>query len=287
MTAISKDHPSSETHESHRQAILRVLPFMRERLTEEIDLRQLADVAIMSTYHFVRTFHEQTGVPPAKFLGALRIEAAKRLLIEMDDCILDICHQIGYSSLGSFSTHFTELVGLSPGRFRQLGKSFYRDLPALMHMVSSCPLPAGAPVLEASVERQHPDQVVFVGLFSTPIPQGRPLSCAVLLDRNQRDFRVAAPRNGTAFLFAVAMDADAPPLDLLTGGSAVRAVAASGPLSFDHGPPAARCLRFRPLDPFDPPMLLALPLLLHEKAAELGHVEPIEPIDELATGPPG
>lgn len=278
MTAILKA-PSFDTHEFHRQAILRVLPFMRERLTEEIDLRQLADVAIMSPYHFLRTFREHTGVPPVKFLGALRVEVAKRLLIETDESVLDICHQVGYTSLGSFSTRFTEMVGLSPGRFRQLGKAFYRDLPALMQVVSSCPLPAGAPVLAASVERQHPDQVVFTGLFSTPIPQGRPLSCAVLLDRDQRDFRVAAPRHGTAFLFAVAMDAEAPPVDILIGGSAVRAVAASGPLSFDQGPPNGLCLRLRALDPLDPPMLLALPLLLHEKAAELGHVAPIAPLD--------
>jgi AraC family transcriptional regulator len=281
MTAILKS-PSSDTQESHRQAILRVLPFMRERLTEEIERRQLADVAIMSPYHFLRTFHEQTGVPPVRFLGALRVEVAKRLLIETDDSVLDICHQVGYTSLGSFSTRFTEMVGLSPGRFRQLGKTFYRDLPALMQVVSSCPLPPGAPVLEASVERQHPDQVVFTGLFSTPIPQGRPMSCAVLLERDQQDFRVAAPRSGTAFLFAVAMDADAPPVDLLIGGSAVRAAAASGPLSFDQGPPVGQRLRLRSLDPLDPPMLLALPLLLHEKAAELGHVAAIAPPDEPA-----
>lgn len=274
MTTILRDS-SVETHKSHQRAILKVLPFMRERLTEELDLGQLADVAIMSPYHFVRTFHEQTGVSPGKFLAALRIEAAKRLLIETDDAILDICYRVGYSSLGSFSTRFAEMVGLSPGRFRQLGKCFYRDMATLMQVVSSCPLPAGAPVLKASIERQHLDQVVFTGLFDTPIPQGRPTSCAVLLDRDQKDFRVAAPRAGTAFLFAVAMDTDSPPVDLLIGGSAVRAVAASGPLSFDQGPPSGLRLRLQPLDPLNPPMLLALPLLLHEKAAELGHVEAI------------
>ena len=148
-------------------------------------------------------------------------------------------------------------------------------------MLFRSPLPPGAPVLAASVERQRPDQVVFTGLFSTPIPQGRPMSCAVLLEPDQRDFRVAAPRHGTAFLFAVAMDTDTAPVDLLVGGSAVRAAAASGPLSFDQGPPAGQVLRLRPLEPLDPPMLLALPLLLHEKAAELGHMAPIEPFEEL------
>jgi len=267
MTTAQQDAPSA-TQESHRRAILKVLPYMRERLTEDIDLGQLAEVAIMSPYHFLRTFREHTGVSPARFLGALRIEAAKRLLVATDDSILDVCFRVGYSSLGTFSSRFTQMVGLPPGRFRQLGQSFYPDLATLLQAASSCALPAGAPVLAASVERQNPDQVVFAGLFSTPIPQGRPLSCAVLLDRAQREFRVAAPNGGTAFLFAVALDADAPPLDILIGGSAVRAVAGCGPLSFDSGPPRAQCLRFHPPDPFDPPMLLALPLLLYEKAAE-------------------
>ena len=267
MTAMPQSS-SSATHESHRRAILKVLPFMRERLSEEIDLGQLAEVAIMSPYHFLRTFREHTGVSPARFLGALRVETAKRLLIETDDSILDICLGIGYSSLGSFSTRFTEMVGLAPGRFRQLGQGFYHDLAALLEAAASCPLPMGVPVLTASVVRQNPDQVVFAGLFSTPIPQGRPLSCAVLLDRDQRDFRVAAPRAGTAFLFAVALNADAPPLDILIGGSAVRAVAGCGPLRFDSGRAPHPILRFRPPDPCDPPVLLALPLLLYEKAAE-------------------
>src|SRR5262249_48625370 len=83
------------------------------------------------------TFREHTGVSPARFLGALRIEAAKRLLIETDDSILDICLRIGYSSLGSFSTRFTQMVGLSPGRYRQLGQSFYRHLAALLHIAAS------------------------------------------------------------------------------------------------------------------------------------------------------
>ncbi len=262
----------TETHESHRLAILRVLPFMRGHLTEEIDLARLADVAFMSPYHFVRTFRELTGVSPVRFLGALRVEEAKRRLIETDESILDICMQVGYTSLGSFSTRFTEMVGLPPSRFRQLGKSFFHDMPAMLQVVASCPLPPGAALMAASVERQHPDQVVFTGLFDTPIPQGRPLSCAVLLDPGQKDFVLAVPRSGIAVLFAVAMDTDARPVDILVGGSAVRAVASSGPLRFDDGPPSGLCLKLHPHDPVNPPLLLALPLLLHEKAAELGHL---------------
>ncbi len=277
MTRPASSLPSG-TDESHRRAVLRVLPFMRERLTEQIDLVKLAGLAIMSQFHFLRTFRQLTGVPPGRFLGALRIEAAKRLLIETDDSILDVCYEVGYSSLGSFSSRFTELVGLSPGRYRQLGQCFYQNLDELMQVVSSCPLPPGSAVLAGRVVRQRPDQVVFVGLFDTPIPQGHPSSCAVLLDPGRDDFRIAAPESGRAYLFAVAMDASTPPVDILIGGRAVRAVAASGTIRFGKGPAPEQVLRLRPPGPFDPPMLLALPLLLHEKAAALGHVEAIAPL---------
>ena len=46
-----------------------------------------------------------------------------------DDSILDICYEVGWSSLGSFTTRFTQMVGLAPGRFRELGQGFYFSKP--------------------------------------------------------------------------------------------------------------------------------------------------------------
>ncbi|MEM8932397.1 MAG: helix-turn-helix transcriptional regulator [Acidobacteriota bacterium] len=267
----------SETHAAHREAILRVLPVMQEQLTESLDLERLADVAIMSPSHFLRTFRELTGVPPVQFLGALRIEVAKRRLIETDDSILDICYEVGWSSLGSFTTRFTQMVGLAPGRFRELGQGFYRDMASLIQVVSTCPLPDGMPLLDAEIERERPGQIVFVGLFDTPIPKGRPISCAVLLDPTQEAFQLAMPREGKIYLFAVGMDPEAEPIDILVGGRAVRSVVGHGPMVLDGSPCDLGRLRLQERNIFDPPMLLALPLLLHEKAAELGHGESAAP----------
>lgn len=269
----SKEDIRLDTDRAHRVSIERVIAWMRQGLAEPLDLGKMADVAIMSPYHFLRTFRQVTGVPPKQFLAAMRVEAAKRLLLETERSVLEICFDVGYSSLGTFTRRFTDLVGLAPGRFRQLAESFYPNLDALLAVAASCPLPEGGSSVRCSVVRMRPDQVVFAGLFDTPVPQGRPLSCAVLL-ANDDSFELAtsACSGRGAHLFAVAMDAGVAPIDLLVGGRAVCAVASAGPLMLRNAErqPDQR-LVLDPLDPCDPPMLLALPLLLHERVAELGY----------------
>lgn len=253
---------------AHGDAIGRVLDQMRCQLAEPLTLDQLAATAIMSKSHFLRTFGELTGVSPKRFLTALRIEAAKRQLLDGDRSIFDVCMDVGFSSLGTFTRRFTELVGLSPGRFRQLGQAFFPEVAALMEVAASCPLPPDRPRLGAVVRRMSPDQIVFAGLFDTPVPQSRPLSCAVLL-RDQDRFELAAYGSDQGYLFAAAMAEDADPMDLLVGGSSIKAVASSGPLKMGSGagPWKTQRLELRPPNPFDPPMLLTLPLLLHERVA--------------------
>lgn len=271
MTATTNTQTAAET--SHHEAVQRVLSWMGERLAEPVDVGQMAAVAYMSPFHFLRTFRQTTGVPPKHFLSALRVEAAKRLLLETDRSVLDVCFTVGYSSLGTFTRRFTQLVGLAPGRFRQLAESFYPDLDSLLEVASSCPLPTDGKRVRGEVVRMRPDQVVFAGLFDTPVPQGRPLSCAVLLGSDD-SFQLATTAGGKGYLFAVAMDADADPIDLLVGGRAVRAVAGAGPLRFDgDGELPIQHLELVPPSVFDPPMLLALPLLLHERVTEMGYPE--------------
>src|SRR4030066_175369 len=60
------------------------------------------------------TFDEITGTPPHHFLACLRMQRAKELLLQSESSITDICLEVGYTSLGSFSTTFRELVGFSP-----------------------------------------------------------------------------------------------------------------------------------------------------------------------------
>src|SRR5436305_14202358 len=73
--------PLTSTEELHRLAISRVLSGMRSQLDESFPLSRMADMAFMSPFHFNRTFRNITGIPPCHFLSALRMEAARRLVV--------------------------------------------------------------------------------------------------------------------------------------------------------------------------------------------------------------
>src|SRR5215208_396437 len=71
----------STTSALHYQAAELTISAMRRQLNEPMSLRELAEVAMLSPYHFNRVFRRVTGVTPCRFLNALRMEAAKRLLV--------------------------------------------------------------------------------------------------------------------------------------------------------------------------------------------------------------
>ncbi len=83
-------------------------------------MRVLADVACLSAFHFSRVFRAVTGIPPGQFLAVLRLELAKRLLLTSDLPVTDICSAVGYTSVGTFTSQFTELVGMTPIHLRRL-----------------------------------------------------------------------------------------------------------------------------------------------------------------------
>jgi AraC-like DNA-binding protein len=85
---------------------------------EALDLAALARAASTSKYHFLRCFAETYARTPAQYLTERRIERAQDLLRATNLTVTEICHLVGYSSLGSFSTRFTTLVGCSPSEYQ-------------------------------------------------------------------------------------------------------------------------------------------------------------------------
>ena len=85
---------------------------------EPLDLARLAAVAGMSRYHFVRRFRAAYGETPLRYMSRRRIERAQDLLRAANLTVTEVCMLVGYSSLGSFSARFTELVGESPTAYR-------------------------------------------------------------------------------------------------------------------------------------------------------------------------
>lgn len=84
-----------------------------------LDLAQLAAVAGVSKYHFQRLFTATYGLSPAEYLSRRRIERAQDLLRATNLTVTEVCFAVGFSSLGSFSSRFSALVGESPTRFRE------------------------------------------------------------------------------------------------------------------------------------------------------------------------
>src|SRR2546421_10686882 len=104
-----------------RRAVERAIETMQQNLGERLTIDDMARSAMFSKFHFSRVFQRVTGVSPGRFLSAMRLEEAKRLLVSTSFTVSDISHRVGYNSVGTFSARFRTSVGVSPSMYRQLG----------------------------------------------------------------------------------------------------------------------------------------------------------------------
>jgi AraC-like DNA-binding protein len=97
----------------------RVRDLLDREYAAPLDLQQLAGEAHMSVGHFQRRFKEAFGETPYSWLMTRRVERAMSLLRLGDRSVTEVCMEVGCTSLGSFSTRFTELVGMSPSAYKR------------------------------------------------------------------------------------------------------------------------------------------------------------------------
>ena len=106
---------------------------VRDRIDREyaqpLDVEPLARDAHMSAGHLSREFRRAYGEPPYSYLMTRRIERAMALLRRGDLSVTEVCFTVGCSSLGTFSTRFTELVGVSPSVYRDEGTHVTAGMP--------------------------------------------------------------------------------------------------------------------------------------------------------------
>lgn len=107
---------------------------MRDRIdrdyAEPLDVEALARDAHMSAGHLSRQFRLAFGESPYSYLMTRRIERAMALLRRGDLSVTDVCFTVGCSSLGTFSTRFSELVGMPPSVYREQGAESTIGMPA-------------------------------------------------------------------------------------------------------------------------------------------------------------
>jgi AraC-like DNA-binding protein len=113
--AINRSHAVAVSLLAH---LRRARDHIDRNYREPLDLDRLARVAGVSKYHFARSFEAVYRETPIRYLTRRRIERAQDLLRSANLTITEICVLVGFSSLGSFSARFSELVGESPSAYR-------------------------------------------------------------------------------------------------------------------------------------------------------------------------
>ena len=104
--------------EELNRRMLRSRDAMDRAYAQPLDLANLSQVANMSEAHFIRTFKATFGETPHRYLQRRRVERAMFLLRETTRSVTDICLDVGFGSLGTFSRTFTEIVGDTPTEYR-------------------------------------------------------------------------------------------------------------------------------------------------------------------------
>lgn len=235
---------------------------IRERYAEPLSLDDIARAGLVSKFHLLRVFRQVTGVTPGRFLGAVRMSEAKRLLRNSDLAVAAISSTVGYSSTGSFTSRFTESVGIPPTQYRQLsrgeGEHVVRPSADGRVDMTRCQLRG---VARAGAE---PVSSIYIGSFGSPILQGHPSSWTTT--EQLGPFVLQQVPRGSFYVHATMRAAQEKPLEtmLLT--------ATLGPIRIDPYTSSEVELVLSPQDWSKPPILFAAPGLemLTDGAPPLG-----------------
>jgi AraC family transcriptional regulator len=249
------------TQEVHQVAVERVIQTMHTHLCEPLVLEDLADIACLSPYYFSRVFHQVVGIPPGEFLATLRLDRAKQLLLTTSLSITDICFEVGYVGLGSFTTRFTQLVGVSPRQLRHLA----RETAAPSLAMRSETRRELSPQFNHAGVRGHIHTIdpfkglIFAGLFPKAIPQGKPTRCTLLTAPGPYTIRDVP--DGRYFLMVAALPVSENLHTYLLPQEGIL-VGIAGPLVVRHGTTHASVdLVLRAPCLTDPPIISALPFI--------------------------
>ncbi|MGG3570956.1 helix-turn-helix transcriptional regulator [Bacillus gobiensis] len=243
-----------------------VISYIHQNIFEPISLSRLAGHVAYSPYHLTRIFKERIGLPPLYYVSSLRLQKAKEMLLRTDLSVRDIGLDIGQQSLGTFTTRFTERVGVTPSQFRnstQQADNHFQSLKRLSDWQMSYPAATQhVRVVEGTVQAEIPfEGVILIGLFPKPIPEGPPLYGTLLPSLGNFCFPNVKP--GTYYLMATSIPWGMQPTDILLPYTTLR-TRSKEPIIVDHDTSLLHqkvMLRAPRLD--DPPILISLPLLMN------------------------
>src|ERR671913_1400643 len=140
MTARVPRGPAAAQHLRDLAKLRRVRDRIDREYAEPLDVEALARGVDMSAGHLSREFRRAYGEAPYSYLMTRRIERAMALLRRGDLSVTDVCFEVGCSSLGTFSTRFTELVGLPPSVYRRQAAGATAGMPSCVAKQVSRPI---------------------------------------------------------------------------------------------------------------------------------------------------
>ncbi len=244
---------------SRSLAVEHVILSMHQHLQEPLSLEDMADIAHLSPYYFNRVFRRLIGIPPGEFFAALRLDAAKRLLLSTSLSVTDVCFELGYASLGSFTSRFTQLVGISPRHLRSRAINAAPPMfPAPDDPIVSADALSSMPVPGLTGTITAPPAFrgrIYVGLFPKPIPQGMPVRCTALAAPGP--YSISNIPDGTYYVLVAAL-----PMSQSHYPSAAPLLVGTGrePVQVCNGRALATVdVMLRQPSLTDPPLILALP----------------------------
>jgi AraC-like DNA-binding protein len=254
----------------HQVAVYRAIEQMRACLSDPLHLADLARLVSFSPFHFHRLFRDLTTMTPARFLAAMRMAEARRLLLHSRLTVTAVSALVGYTSPGTFTTQFTRLVGASPARFRRLARRLAGllagSLAGAPAIASAGPAPAGVRrSLMVTVPEAGPEHLTVVVLRPLAVAidpgqwpvavGGRSLPFSLRPGNYEARVQVVSP--GATLTEALIDDRSG---TYLTGAARVLLPGAEGPTQHVE-------IHARPPRPTDPPGLSAAPLYLLTDAA--------------------
>jgi AraC-like DNA-binding protein len=246
------------------QAVAQVVCVMRDRYHERLYVPELAARTYFSPFHFSRIFRRDTGVTPGQYLTAVRLFEAKRLLLNTSLSVADVACQVGYPGVGTFTTRFTRLVGVSPGHYRRLPPG---QILSITDDVARLPIPDWAPAgawqrqsrafgcggtIVGSVHIAPAGQVsrLLVGVFDDPIPQGPPVIWELVRGTDSARWRLDGLPTGQWTIIAVAEGLSADGMAIFAG--------MGGPVQVNTGAIVRVDLELRRPQRTDPPIMVPL-----------------------------
>ncbi|MFC7465465.1 helix-turn-helix transcriptional regulator [Brachybacterium sp. GCM10030252] len=244
----------SQTTERQTSAPWDSVLALARREAATLKVADLADEAGYSPFHFARRFSAHVGIGPGQYLIAMRIDAAKRMLLGAEHPVIDVAAAVGFDSLSSFSRRFRQTVGVPPAELRRLAERISDHPPRPFSLTAPDERTVRIHLEVPEELSRRGDASIWVGWYAHPAPIGLPRSGALTTGEQFIDLPLC---DSAPFLLGFAVTPDADPRAHLTPSTPVVAahphpITAAGEVT----------LRFRAQeDAGGIPLLSALPSL--------------------------